>query len=125
LEIEVRRIQPDTIHFFVMYLSGSKSLNLIKKFPEIKWIYTAWGSDMYYYSKIPQERAKIKEILPLINYMFADCERDYVIAKENGFKGKFFGPFPGGGGLDLIRINNYSKPQCERDIILIKGYQGL
>ena len=30
--------------------------------------------------------------------MFADCDRDRILAKNLGFKGKYLGTFPGGGG---------------------------
>src|SRR5690606_33358696 len=49
LETEIMRIRPDVVHSFVMYIAGVPALPVMKKFPHIKWIYTAWGSDMFYY----------------------------------------------------------------------------
>lgn len=125
LEKQIKRIEPDVVHSFVMYLGGAPALPVIKKFPKLKWVYTAWGSDMYYYEKLPEHLGGMRKALPHLDYMFADCQRDYCIAKENGFKGRFLGVFPGGGGFDFERFDPLIRNHQDRNIILIKGYQGL
>ncbi|WP_232804667.1 glycosyltransferase family 4 protein [Salegentibacter maritimus] len=125
LQKEIRRIRPDVVHSFVMYLAGVPALPVMQEFSRIKWAYTAWGSDMYYYRNQPKHLAGIKKTLPKIDYMFADCNRDYSIAKELGFKGKFLGVFPGGGGFDFSKMDTFIRETDKRNIILIKGYQGL
>lgn len=60
-----------------------------------------------------------------MDYMFADCQRDFNIAKEHGFKGRFLGVYPGGGGFDFESFDPLMMDQENRNIILIKGYQGL
>ncbi len=125
LETTIKNIQPDVVHSFVMYLSAAPILPVMKKFPGIKWIYSSWGSDLFYYRKMENEHLKMKETFPHIDYMFADCHRDHRIATENGFTGKFLGKFPGGGGFDFKKTDALIQPFSERKIILIKGYQGL
>lgn len=125
LEKQIRRIKPDVVHSFVMYLAGVPALAVMKKFPEIKWIYTAWGSDMFYYQNQFEDFAGMKAALPQMDYMFADCQRDYNIAQEHGFEGRFLGVFPGGGGFDFESCDSLILSPENRKIILIKGYQGL
>ncbi len=125
LEKQIQKIRPDVVHSFVMYLGGVPALPVMKKYPRIKWIYSAWGSDMFFYQKKAEYLADMKKTLPYINYMFADCHRDYSIAKEHGFKGKLLGVYPGGGGFDFESFDRLIRNQENRNIILIKGYQGL
>ena len=124
LESKIKEIRPDVIHSFVIYLSGVPILPVMEKFPEVKWILSTWGSDLYYYREQPKYLEGIKKVLPKIDYLFTDCKRDQEIARENGFQGKFMGVFPGGGGFELEKLAESSQPYEERNIILIKGYQG-
>ena len=107
LSKQIKTIKPDVVHSFVMYLGGVPALPVIKKFPGIKWIYTAWGSDMYYYRQQPEHLDGMRKTLPYMDYMFSDCQRDYRIAKSLGFKGEFLGVFPGGGGFDFEVFDPY------------------
>lgn len=125
LDKEIKRIRPDLVHSFVMYLGGVPALPVIKKFPHLKWAYTAWGSDMYYYQHQQVQLAGMKKTFPRVNYMFADCQRDMEIARNYGFNGEFLGVFPGGGGFNFECMDPFIKDPGERNIILIKGYQGL
>ncbi|SKB76438.1 Glycosyltransferase involved in cell wall bisynthesis [Salegentibacter salinarum] len=125
LEKQIKRIEPDVVHSFVMYLGGAPALPVMKKFPDLQWVYTAWGSDMYYYQKRPEHLEGMRKTLPHMNYMFADCRRDYSIAKDHGFKGEFLGVYPGGGGFDFESFDPFMMDEEDRNVILIKGYQGL
>ncbi len=125
LEKKILEIQPDVVHSFVMYLATAPIASVMKKFPKINWIYSSWGSDLFYYRRLEEERIAMKETFPWLNYMFADCNRDHKIAVENGFKGAFLGKFPGGGGFDFKKTDPLMQPINDRKTILIKGYQGL
>lgn len=124
-EKTLKEINPDVVHSFVMYLSAAPILPVMKKYPDIKWIYSSWGSDLYYYGKIDGYKEEIYNTLPYIDYLFTDCRRDADLATMMGFKGQFLGVFPGGGGYDLSYWEKYMKPMEERKLILIKGYEGL
>ena len=95
----------------------------MQKFPQIKWLYSCWGSDLFYYQNQPQHVSKIKAVLGRIQYLHTDCKRDLILAENLGFQGKHTGVVPGGGGFHLEQFLPYSQPLSERKIILIKGYQ--
>jgi len=123
-EQKLLEIQPDVVHSFALYVSCSPILSVMQKFPNVRWCYSSWGSDLFYFQNQSIYLKEIKAVLPRINYLFTDCKRDYEIAKKYGFDGKFLGVFPGGGGFLLEEINNYSMPFEDRNTILIKGFQG-
>lgn len=123
LEKIILEIRPDVVHSFEMQTCSYPILKTMQKFPEIKWIYSCWGSDLYYFKNLKEHRAKIEKVLTRVDYIHTDCERDFKIAKELGFKGKHTGIIPGGSGYDLAEIVKYKKPVNERNIILVKGYQ--
>ncbi|WP_299385043.1 glycosyltransferase [uncultured Lacinutrix sp.] len=118
-------VQPDVVHSFVLYISCAPILSVMKKYNTLKWIYSSWGSDLYYFKDLPEYRKDIEEVLPRLNYLFTDCKRDVQLAKNLGFKGECLGTFPGGGGYNFLVSDKYiQKPVSQRNIILIKGYQG-
>jgi glycosyltransferase involved in cell wall biosynthesis len=99
-------------------------LEIIEKNKSIKWIYSSWGSDVYIFDQLKVSKKKFIRVLNRTNYYFSDCQRDYSIVKKNGFKGKYLGCFPGGGGYDFNLTDKYiSKPASSRHTILVKGYQ--
>ena len=123
-EQKLLEIQPDVVHSFAMYVSCSPILSVMQKYPTIKWCYSSWGSDLFYFQNQSSYLKDIKAVLLRINYLFSDCYRDFEIAKKYGFDGKFLGVFPGGGGFLLDEMENYSMPFEDRNTILIKGFQG-
>ena len=120
----LEEIKPDVVHSFVMYWATAPLLEVLKNKPQIKWIYSSWGSDLYYYGKQQKENVEMVKTFPYIDYMFSDCYRDYELAKKYGFQGQFLGVFPGRGGYDFSLSDEYSLSPEKRNIILIKGYQG-
>lgn len=122
---KLEEIQPDVVHSFHMFSACFPVLDIMKNYPTIKWIYSPWGSDLFFYKNDPVRGIKIKNTLPHIDYMFADCNRDYDIAVNNGFEGKYLGTYPGGGGYDINSLNESIIPTEGRNVILIKGYQNI
>ncbi len=116
-------IQPDAVQSFEMHSACVPILEIMKKHPKIKWIYSAWGNDLFYYQYEPDKLKRIKAVFNRLDYMFADCTRDYLIAKKYGFQGEYLGTFPGGGGYDLNVSNSWVNEFQNRKTILIKGYQ--
>jgi glycosyltransferase involved in cell wall biosynthesis len=119
----IKEIQPDIIHSFEMQTCSYPILKTMNKFPDIKWIYSCWGSDLYYFQNIKNHNIQIRNVLKRVNYIHTDCIRDYEIAIKLGFKGLHTGVIPGGTGYDLQAYTNYKIPIQDRKIILIKGYQ--
>ncbi|MFB3389167.1 glycosyltransferase [Flavobacterium sp. LAR06] len=120
----LNEIKPDVVHSFALYLSCTPIISIMEKYSTQKWIYSSWGSDMFYFQNDSKYLKDIKWVLPRVNYLFTDCKRDYVIAKKYGFAGDFLGVFPGGGGFDLAHMEQFKFPEKQRKIILIKGFQG-
>lgn len=119
----LQEIQPDLVHSFALYVSCTPILNIMNAHPNVSWVYSSWGSDLFYYRNEPSYLIDIKEVLPRLNYMFADCKRDQHIADELGFTGKHLGVIPGGGGFDLSLFEKYKTPYKKRNIIAVKGNQ--
>lgn len=122
LEQILIKIQPDLVHSFEMQSCSYPILETMQKFPQIKWLYSCWGSDLFYFQNQPQHVSKIKAVLSRIQYLHTDCKRDLILAENLGFQGKHTGVVPGGGGFHLEQFLPYSKLPSERKIILIKGY---
>ncbi len=120
----LKQVKPDVVHSFALYVSCTPILSIMKRYENIKWIYSSWGSDLFYFQNKPSYLNDIKKVLPKIDYLFTDCNRDFKIAKKYGFKGEFLGVFPGGGGFEFKKFNRYKIPLSKRKIILVKGYQG-
>jgi glycosyltransferase involved in cell wall biosynthesis len=119
-EEKLLEIQPDVVHSFAIQLSCIPILSVMEKHSSIKWVYSSWGSDLFYFQNDPSCLKDIKKVLPNIQYLFTDCKRDYDIAKQHGFVGEFLGVFPGNGGVKYEQKSIL--PVFERKIILIKGY---
>lgn len=116
-------VKPDVVHSFALYISCSPILQVMNKYSQIKWIYSSWGSDLFYYQNDATYLVDIKNVLVRINYMFSDCKRDFELAKKYGFQGVFLGVIPGGGGFKFDELKSYILPIEKRKIILVKGYE--
>ncbi len=120
----VRNVQPDVVHSFVLYKCCVPIFPVMKQFTSLPWIYSSWGSDLFYFKNIPEQRKAIEMVLPRIDYMFCDTQRDAQLARSMGFRGELLGVFPGGGGFHIDEIKKYCKSPSDRRLVLIKGYQG-
>ncbi len=118
----IQEIKPDLVHSFALYLSATPILQVMSQ-NRIPWIYSSWGSDLFYYKNDPDHLKDIKAVLARTDYMFADCKRDQHIADELGFKGTHLGVFPGGGGFDIAQFEKFKVPFEKRKIIAVKGNQ--
>lgn len=118
----ISKIQPDIVHSFEMQSCSYPIFEAMEANPNIKWIYSCWGSDLFYYLNIKFHKNKIKKVLNRVNYLITDCNRDFEIAKINGFKGSFLGIIPGGTGFKMNQLKERFSIK-ERKIILVKGYE--
>lgn len=113
--------KPDVVHCFEMKLTGIPLLNVLEKYPDIKLIYSSWGSDLYFYKELGLSKTQVQLFLNRVNYLITDCKRDHIIAVENGFINSFLGVFPGNGGISIDK--EFIHEVNDRDILLIKGYE--
>ena len=123
LEKIILEIQPDVVHSFEMQSCSYPIVKTMNKYPNIKWLYSCWGNDLYYYQNLSSHGKKIKKILQRIDFLHTDCIRDFQIAKQLGFKGQFLGVIPGGTGYRIEELEKYKLPIQQRKVILIKGYE--
>lgn len=119
----VKDIKPDVVHSFEMQSCTYPILKTLLKFPKIKFIYSCWGSDLFYYQNFKNHNFNIRKVLSRVDYLHTDCLRDFNLAKSLGFKGFFLGVIPGGSGYDVEKLSVNLKPLKERNIILVKGYE--
>lgn len=123
-EAYLNEVKPDVVHSFVLQ-SGTLPLVVpMQRHSKLPWVYSAWGNDLYFRQKNNKDLAGIQYTLPYIHFMFADCSRDYFLAKRHGFKGTYLGTFPGGGGYEFKKYTPFLTDWKVRKTILIKGYQG-
>lgn len=116
----VRSISPDIVHCFEMKLSGLPILSVLEKYSAVPFVYSSWGSDMFFYKEMGVERLEVKRFFNRVNYLITDCSRDYQIALQNGFHSEYLGVFPGNGGIAIPSVAIQSVDN--RDTIIIKGY---
>ncbi|MFC7773607.1 glycosyltransferase [Flavobacterium sp. GCM10027622] len=119
----IHLIQPDLVHSFEMQNCSYPLLKTMRQYPKLNWLYSCWGSDLFYYQNSKRDLPQIKGVLSRINYLHTDCERDYNLASSLGFEGVFSGVIPGGGGFHLDRFESSIMTHEDRKIILVKGYE--
>lgn len=122
LEEIINAIKPDIVHSFEMQSCSYPILKTMTKYPDIKWIYSCWGNDLYYYKQFPKHKKKIKRVLARVDYIHTDCYRDLVLAKELGFNGTCLDVIPTGGGFNLNDLIKDRSKSEQRLTILVKGY---
>jgi glycosyltransferase involved in cell wall biosynthesis len=123
LEKIIKEIEPDVVHSFEMQSCSYPILKTMNKFSKLRWIYSCWGSDLYFYKNFQDHKYKIRNVLKRVNYLHTDCQRDFVLAQKLDFSGEHVGVIPGGTGYKLEELESYRSPFIERKIILVKGYE--
>jgi glycosyltransferase involved in cell wall biosynthesis len=123
----IKRLKPDIIHS-LEFQSGAYLVSDVKKsyvgqFPP--WIATNWGSDIYLFGRLAEHINKIKDVLEKCDYYSCECQRDVMLARQLGFKGKVLPVLPNTGGFDIERAAQLRQPGAAsgRRLILLKGYQ--
>lgn len=122
----IAAIRPDIVHSLEMQHAGyltleSRRLLGDEGFPP--WIYSCWGSDLFFFGRQDEHVRRIESVLSTCDYLITDCERDRRLAGDLGFTGTFLGVFPGPGGFDIERMRRLRSPQpvTARRTIALKG----
>lgn len=113
--------KPDIVHCFEMKLSGLPILSVMENKRHIPFIYSSWGSDMFYFKEMEISGSKVEQFFNRVDHLITDCKRDYTIASQNGFKTNFIGVYPGNGGVEIDETA--IKASDNRNVISIKGYE--
>lgn len=127
----IDRIHPDIIHSLGLNVNWKNNckvtynarMMLGKKFTA-PWVYSTWGTDLDYCLKQSQEnRRDILKILPSVDYLITECQRDERLAYASGFNGECMGHLPAYGGISLEEYTQFRQPgkSSIRKIIFLKG----
>jgi glycosyltransferase involved in cell wall biosynthesis len=121
----IRRLQPDCVHSLMFSKEMLEVKKLIGARQPIKWIYSSWGSDVFYEHNTPSRDEFLRKVFALVDYYISDCWRDVEIALAKGFKGEVLGVFPVAGGYHISEMRSYHDglPPSQRRCIALKGYQ--
>jgi glycosyltransferase involved in cell wall biosynthesis len=120
-EEKLLEIKPDVVHSFAMQVACLPILEVMLKYPNIHWMYSSWGSDVFYRKELGIQETDFQRVIKRINSYTSDCHRDYNTIQTLGFSGKFLGIFPGNGGISMGNFDTI-KPKKERKTIFIKVY---
>ncbi|MBZ9632362.1 glycosyltransferase family 4 protein [Salegentibacter sp. LM13S] len=120
---KIKEIEPDVVHSFILQSAVFPLLGVMQKKTAVKWIFSAWGNDLFYGQQLQRQSIEMKLALPCLHFMFADCTRDYFVARKHGFKGEYLGTYPTGGGYRLHKYQKSTYPFESKKCIIIKGYQ--
>ena len=86
----------------------------------VQIICTNWGSDIYFFSQFASHLNKIKELLNLIDLYAAECQRDYELARNLGFRGKELPLIPNSFKFNINAANQ--KDVSAKTQIIVKCY---
>jgi glycosyltransferase involved in cell wall biosynthesis len=116
----VNRFKPDIVHVHEFQNAGyavRRAYQLIRR-GRPKLLLTNYGSDIYWFSRIPKHLKKIRSLLDMADGYSAECKRDYKLAESlsSGFQSMPL--MPTAGGLILQPLHNSARYK-----IAVKGYQ--
>jgi glycosyltransferase involved in cell wall biosynthesis len=116
---------PDFVHALELQHAGYVTMRaLADKSISTPFIATNYGSDIYWFQQFPTHKAKIQSILHRADLYSAECQRDYLLAKNLGFEGEELPLGPNAGGVELAGTHFGFQAPSKRKTIAIKGYHG-
>ena len=118
----LQEVKPDVVHSFAMQMACVPIIEVMERHPEIPWMYSSWGSDIFFHEEIGIPTTQFRRCLQRIDLLITDNLRDHTIAASHGFNGTYLGSFPGNGGIDFQHYGDLIKKPEQRQTILIKGY---
>lgn len=121
----IKKLRPDCIHSLMFSSEMLEARRLLGGRLPAKWIYSSWGSDVFFEHHTPTRADHLRKVFSAVDYYISDCQRDVGIARKHGFTGEVLGVFPVTGAYHLDEMLLYSSSirPSQRDIIALKGYQ--
>lgn len=117
LERCLQEANPDVIHFFEMQHSGYLIQKATRR-PKAKYLYSSYGSDIYWFGNQSKHREKISKVLEFTDGVFYECARDLSFMKSHAKNSCSFIKTVNSGALPTRQGKLSSNPTT----ILIKGY---
>jgi glycosyltransferase involved in cell wall biosynthesis len=122
---KVRKNEFDYSHLIEIQHAGYLYLEaFLHASQESKVILTNWGSDIFYFSQFESDKAKISQLLEIVDAYSAECGRDYELARSLGFNGLELPVIPNGGGFKSDILFRDLEQITDRKRIYVKGYGG-
>ena len=120
----IRKFQPDLIHILEFQHAGYLALKATSALMGKEILVTNYGSDIYWFGRFPRHEKKIRALLGLATAYSAECQRDLVLAERFGFRGRTLPVIPNSGGFEEQQLYADETPLAQRNLILVKGYNG-
>ncbi len=121
----IRAFKPDILHAVETQGAGYIASVALKKIsPKPFFILTLWGSDLFWFRRFKRHELKLQELMPQVDRLAMECQRDVAIANQLGFKGEQYPPFPVTGGYDVAKHSEVAvnvQPSL-RKLVLVKGH---
>ncbi len=121
----IRAFKPDILHAVETQGAGYITSVALKKISSKPFfILTLWGSDLFWFRRFKRHELKLQELMPQVDRLAMECQRDVAIANQLGFKGEQYPPFPVTGGYDVEAFSKIAStiPTSKRKVILVKGH---
>jgi glycosyltransferase involved in cell wall biosynthesis len=119
-----RKVKATHIHAMELNHAGQISTKALKHLDDLgpKVLSTVWGSDIFWFGKFAKHQGYLTEILKGTDLLISECARDFELAKDLGFNGKFEKSESLFGFADS-QIQIEQTLTSQRNLILIKGYE--
>lgn len=121
----LRRERPEIVHAMETQGAGYVMRRALRKsISRPRVMLTIWGSDLFWFRQFPRHKRKLKETLNLVDDLALECNRDVVIARDLGYRGRVIPPFPITGGYDIETLSRIASfvPPSKRKVIFVKGH---
>jgi glycosyltransferase involved in cell wall biosynthesis len=121
----ISKFEPTILHAVETQGAGYIALEALRKVEKKPFfILTLWGSDLFWFRKFNRHKLRLMSLLPQVDLLSMECERDVEIARNLGFVGRLFPPFPVTGGYEIADgpKNNLKTKTSARRVILVKGH---
>jgi glycosyltransferase involved in cell wall biosynthesis len=121
----LKNTSPDFVHALELQHAGYVTMRALTDTSiATPFIATNYGSDIYWFQQFPKHKAKIQSILRRADLYSAECQRDYLLAKNLGFQGEELPLGPNAGGIEVAEDQLNFQAPSKRKSIVIKGYHG-
>jgi glycosyltransferase involved in cell wall biosynthesis len=118
-------LSPDYLHALEFQNAGYISIRSpVRSREQVTFIATNYGSDIYWFQRIPSHLKRIRKVLESADVYSAECQRDVELAKQLGFRGTIMSVSPNAGGFESELLERKTLLTSERKTIAIKGYEG-
>ena len=94
----------------------------VQAYTKAEFILSIWGSDLIYFSQLPDHNSRILAALTTANTLSAECVRDYRLAISLGFRGLELPAIPVSASFSEVVLDLPPMPVNDRTLIIVKTY---